>query len=582
LLASRAPGSVIRRAARTASAARSDLIACLVVVALCAAVGVPTIRPDNYFLGDDFGLVHHLHDLPLVRFVSYFYSDWTEGIYGAPLDELRPFLAFTYWLDSHLFGAVNVRGYHATNVVLHAVNGLLVWAIVRSVAARHKARALLAASLFALTPSHAEPIAWISGRVDSLAALFYLGAFLCFVRFRLDGGASSAKASPLEAEGAARRRGAWLVAALLIFICGLFAKQTLVTFPLLVLAYDVVCGPSPRRWTRRELLSRYAPHLLFALLVVAYLAFRHALFGNAVREELITPRAFKEFGFRQYFYLASLAPLAGTASSSATVRKTVLLIALGACGLGLVLRAVQERATIRNVIFFGPAWYVLTIAPMLVSYTSARHLYVTAAGLSIALASLILPERSAEWRLTWAARVGLGVALVWLNGAALARNIVPWIENGLESQRFVATLPSLLQHVPRGSVAIVSVPATLRQRWFWSWSLPFALEPPFQREDLYGQYRIVERPDVYCCPVDRWKVAKRTALMSLWTNPTSREIAAIRPTRQGSLWLTIDHVDSEAFREQIERALRKPIESLGSPITEDEAQELALMVLEGS
>jgi hypothetical protein len=563
-------------------AAPNDLFACLVVVALCVAVGLPTIRADNYFLGDDFGLVHHLHDLPLVRFLSYFHTEWTEGTYGTPLDELRPFLAFTYWLDGHLFGAANVRGYHATNVVLHTLNGLLVWAIVRSVAAGHRARALLAASLFALTPSHAEPIAWISGRVDSVAALFYLGAFLCFTRFRLGDGTSSAKASPLEAEAAAGRRAAWFAAALLIFICGLFAKQTLVMFPVLVLAYELVCGPSPRRWTRRELLFRYAPHLLFTLVAVAYLAFRHAVFGNAVREELITQLAFKEFGFRQYFYLASLVPPAGAASSSATVWKTVLLIALGSCGLWLVLRAVQERATIRSVIFFGPVWYVLTIAPMLVSYASARHLYVTAAGLSIALASLILPERSAEWRLAWAARVGLGVALVWLNGAALARNIVPWIENGVESQRFVATLPGLLQYVPRGSVVVVSVPASLRQRWFWAWSLPFALKPPFQREDLYGKYRIVERPDVYCCPREQWKASKRMALTSLWTNPTSREIATIKSTRQGSLWLTIDHVDSQAFREQIERALRKPIESLDSPMTEDEAQELALMVLEGS
>src|SRR4030095_16830639 len=74
----------------------------------------------------------------------------------------------------------------------------------------------------------------------------------------LDEGAPSAKAPPLEVEGAGGRRGAWLVAALLIFICGLFAKQTLVTFPLLVLAYDVAYGRSPRRWTRRELVSRYA------------------------------------------------------------------------------------------------------------------------------------------------------------------------------------------------------------------------------------------------------------------------------------------------------------------------------------
>ena len=141
----------------------SVLWSCCAILGLCLIVGLPTIRPDNYFLGDDFGLVHHLHKLPFYRLLSYFVSDWTEGIYGFRLDELRPFLAFTYWLDSRLFGAANAQGYHATNVVLHMLNGLLVLAIARSVAPGQKAVALLASSLFVLMPSHAEPVAWISG-----------------------------------------------------------------------------------------------------------------------------------------------------------------------------------------------------------------------------------------------------------------------------------------------------------------------------------------------------------------------------------------------------------------------------------
>src|SRR6185436_10604858 len=145
---------------------------------------------------------------------------WTEGAYGTVLDELRPFLAFSYWLDAHLFGATNVAGYHVTNVVLHILNALLVLGIARSIAPREPMFAVLAASFFALMPSHAEPIAWVSGRVDSLAALFYLGAFLCFVRFRLG------------------NRRHWLVAALVVFACGLFTKQSVVTLPVLLLAFD--------------------------------------------------------------------------------------------------------------------------------------------------------------------------------------------------------------------------------------------------------------------------------------------------------------------------------------------------------
>jgi hypothetical protein len=47
-------------------------------VVVCLAVGLPTVRSDNHFLGDDFGLVKHLHDLPAERFLSYFASDSTE------------------------------------------------------------------------------------------------------------------------------------------------------------------------------------------------------------------------------------------------------------------------------------------------------------------------------------------------------------------------------------------------------------------------------------------------------------------------------------------------------------------------
>src|SRR5712692_2561072 len=139
-----------------------DLVfSCCAILTLCLAVGLPTLRTDNYFLGDDFGLVHHIHKLRLDRLLHYFLSDWTEGIYGQTLDELRPFLALTYWLDSHFFGAANAQGYHATNVVLHTINGLLVFGIARTVAPRQIPVALLAASLFVLMPSHAEPIAWI-------------------------------------------------------------------------------------------------------------------------------------------------------------------------------------------------------------------------------------------------------------------------------------------------------------------------------------------------------------------------------------------------------------------------------------
>ena len=87
-------------APRTAAANWVSVGSVCVILLLCIVVGATTIRADNYFLGDDFGLVHHLHDLSLRRFATYFFSDWTEGIYGEPYDELRS----RQWANLHAGG----------------------------------------------------------------------------------------------------------------------------------------------------------------------------------------------------------------------------------------------------------------------------------------------------------------------------------------------------------------------------------------------------------------------------------------------------------------------------------------------
>jgi hypothetical protein len=544
---------------------RNVLPSCLAIVTLCLMVGLPTVRADNYFLGDDFGLVQHLHDVPLERLLTYFYSDWTEGTYGVTYDELRPFLAFSYWLDSRLFGAANATGYHATNVALHTLNGLLVLAIARSVAPRQKAAALLAASFFVLMPSHAEPIAWISGRVDSLVALFYLAAFACFVRFRHV------------------HRSRWLVAALVIFTCGLFAKQSFVTFPLLVLAYDFVHQPRPGGSAWRALGSRCTPLAPFLVILIGYLALRHELFGNMVREELITPNAFIEFAARQHSYLTNLMPVASDDSPS---RKTWIpafcIAVIAACGAHLAARTAESRPAIRRVIFFGVIWYAITIAPMIVTYESARHLYVSAAGFSIALATLILPERPSGEMRARSARVVVACALAFLYGMAVTRNVGRWIENGLKSEKLTAALTSVLRSVPRGSIVLVDFPAITGPGWFWSYALPFALQKPFVAEDLYSQYTIIERPEMYCCPTDQWWSRKQSTISSLWSAPAPREVTALFALSHDPelLRLTTREVGGPALRENLETALKKPVESLSNGLTESETRTVANVLLE--
>ena len=43
---------------------------------------------------------------------------------------------------------------------------------------------MFAGLVFVLLPVHTESVAWITGRVDSMPALFYLASFLAYVVYR--------------------------------------------------------------------------------------------------------------------------------------------------------------------------------------------------------------------------------------------------------------------------------------------------------------------------------------------------------------------------------------------------------------
>jgi hypothetical protein len=206
---------------------------------------------------------------------------------------------------------------------------------------------------------------------------------------------------------------------------------------------------------------------------------------------------------------------------------------------------------------------------MVVTYPSARHLYITCAGLSIALASLILSGDLVENRRRTAVRAVMAAMLVAVYAAASLSNVAAWVGVGLESQRFAATLPRLLQSVPRGSPVFIDVPET------WSFATPFALQPPFTSEDLYDQFQIIERPGVYCCLAPPWWAAKKATVTSLLAAPVSQQVTYIGLSHQNDGAPVKRTIDGPALKRRIEAALGKSIDSLTTSITFAEAQQLS-------
>lgn len=130
----------------------------------------------------------------------------------------QPLAWISHMLDFTLFGS-DPAGHHATNVALHALNALLLFALLRSATGR-AGRSLLVAALFAVHPLRVEPVVWVAERKELLATAFGLLSLHAWVAWARDGG---------------RARYSGCAAAL---AAGLLAKPTLVTLPLLMLLLD--------------------------------------------------------------------------------------------------------------------------------------------------------------------------------------------------------------------------------------------------------------------------------------------------------------------------------------------------------
>lgn len=124
-----------------------------------------------------------------------------------------PLLHSAFWLEHRLWGDAAL-GYHAFNVLLHAGAAVLFLQVLRRLAIPGAIFAVLA---FALHPVAVESVAWISEQKNTLSTIFYLAAFLAYLRF---------------AEGRERRAYAW---ATVWFACALLTKSVTATLPAAVL-----------------------------------------------------------------------------------------------------------------------------------------------------------------------------------------------------------------------------------------------------------------------------------------------------------------------------------------------------------
>jgi Flp pilus assembly protein TadD len=290
---------------RTFLASRWSVFLCAGLIALAGLTVYKNSFSGPFVFDDAVGIA----DNPTIRHLWPVWQALTPP-HGMPDDGARPvagrpIVNFSLAVN-YAFGGPAVLGYHALNLAIHILAGLVLFGIVRRTLASRLAKrgfqisdfkskivespattqseilnlkfvmpeatplALAVAVLWVVHPLQTEAVTYLSQRAESLMGLFYLLTLYCFVR-GVDAEKSrvkslessvtpnsnslsavaSAKADQLSTLGSRL----WLVASILACLLGMACKEVMVSAPLIVLLYDrtFVAGTFRDAWARRRL-----------------------------------------------------------------------------------------------------------------------------------------------------------------------------------------------------------------------------------------------------------------------------------------------------------------------------------------
>lgn len=224
------------------SSEKNIFILCLLVVGLCYANSLP-----NDFVGDDLPIVAAnpaLRSISPLQFLksSYWTKEQSAGIYR-PLTVLSLSVDYALW---HRWPP----GFRAVNLLIHALNGWLLFLIARSLVG--PGTIPIAASLiYLMHPVHTEAVTTIVGRSELLGACFFLSAWLFF----------------------RRGRTGWAVA---MFILSVLSKENAIVLPA-VLAFDIFLSNGCEL---KKVLQAWTKLVALGIAAIAYLGLRFWVLGG--------------------------------------------------------------------------------------------------------------------------------------------------------------------------------------------------------------------------------------------------------------------------------------------------------------
>jgi len=368
-----------------------------------------------------------------LRWTEASFANWLAAVADSP--SKRPVTIATFGLQ-YAFGLDSPRAFHAINIVIHFLNGVLVAALAKLLLERAAALpnqawrlpgswlpylSLAVALVFIAHPLQTQSVTYVVQRMNSLAATFHIFALLCFIWGRRSSSSG--------------RRASFFFLALVSWVLGLGSKETAAVAPLAAWLYELYFERDLSWGFVRQSgalgLLVGVPTLIAAYVMLEMSGYQPFAFYpekdfNAWERLLSQPRIL-------VFYL-SLAgwPLPGRLSllhdfevSRSLVTPATTLPSIVAIGLACVFAVGLARR--HRLLSFGLVWFFLHLAiessVLPLALAMEHRMYLPLFGLS--LGAVVLAARVFEGRAQQGLAV-LAVTVLFLGGATHTRNRV-WL-----------------------------------------------------------------------------------------------------------------------------------------------------------
>ena len=360
---------------------------------------------DNLYVSENAHVTSGLH----WSTVKWAFTTFDEGNW-------HPLTWLSHAADCQFYG-LNPAGHHDTNLVLHALNVVLLFWVLQQ-ATGYIGRSAMAAALFALHPLNVETVVWIAERKNLLSMAFFLLALGAYRRYTL------------------KPAGSRYAVVALLYALGLMAKPQIITFPFVLLLWDYWPLQRISLAGRADTELAKVPQRTFSQLVIEKLP----LFAITAASAIITVNAQRAgHAFRVYpltvrlenavvayasyvkkaFWPVDLAPMyphPGNAIARWQVwAALVLLLAITALAVGEARR--------RRYVAVGWLWFLGTLVPMIglvqvgTQAMADRYAYLPLIGVFIMFCWSVADwgaQRRVSTTWLWSGAIAVLLMLAWM------------------------------------------------------------------------------------------------------------------------------------------------------------------------